>query len=69
MSHLDSFKIEIENELDSGTTIGELLDAMSQVCAEKADHVLASWQDSALAALWDRRSRKLGAMALKDSFQ
>jgi hypothetical protein len=69
MKHLDCFERKVESLLDSGATLGELLDAMSRVCAEKSDHVRAYWQDAALTALWDRRSRKLGAMATQDVFQ
>ncbi len=47
---------ELENIVDR-VGIEKLLIALSDVCAEKAEHVRTNWQDQKLATLWDRASK------------
>jgi hypothetical protein len=41
-----------------------VVEALSVVCGDKADHVLIYWQDHALAVAWDRASRRLHSASL-----
>ena len=42
-------------------TLAEVLDALSSVCSEKANHLMCNWQDHAGSRMWD----KLGTLILK----
>lgn len=34
--------------------LGDVLDALAEICEEKAEHVESNWQDRSLARLWTR---------------
>jgi hypothetical protein len=63
-THQDELIAALEPILDK-TTLADLLLALSRVCDEKSDHILASYDDSALASVWERRARQLGALSVK----
>lgn len=39
--------------------ITTVVEALADICSEKADHVQSAWQDLALAKLWDRNAQRL----------
>src|SRR5262245_46208705 len=43
--------------------IGRLLEAITEVCFEKREHVQTHWQDAGLARCWGRVGRKIAGMA------
>jgi hypothetical protein len=43
----------------------KVLSMMSDICAEKADHIRSNWQDAALARQWENEARKLDTAASK----
>ncbi len=45
--------------------IEEVITALADVCAEKADHIAVNWQDHTLAATWSATSKELAAIASK----
>jgi len=36
-----------------------VVEALGQVCSDKADHIAENWADMALAKTWDREARVL----------
>lgn len=36
-----------------------VIDALADVCSEKADHARSAWQDEVLAILWERAAHNL----------
>jgi hypothetical protein len=42
-----------------------VLEALAEVCGGKAEHVLANWQDKALAKAWDRAGSTLERAAAR----
>ena len=39
--------------------MAEVLDCLSTICSEKAEHVRSAWQDEMLAKAWDRDAATL----------
>jgi hypothetical protein len=58
-------KLSLESLIDS-TSLREVLDAIADICAEKADHIRCNWQDEATARPWadcgQRLQRHIGAV-------
>lgn len=52
-------KYALEAMIDSNT-LAEVVAALSEICAEKADHIRANWQDAVTAQAWDIAADKLG---------
>ena len=48
------------------TSIGAVLEALSEICYLKAHHVEDNWQDAALARIWERAGNKLAVDAIKN---
>jgi hypothetical protein len=44
--------------------LAHVLDMLSDVCAEKAEHIESTWDDRGLAKLWHRAGVKVRAAAL-----
>lgn len=44
----------LESLLDRGFSVANVLDMLSEVCGEKAEHVRSNWQDDDLADQWIR---------------
>lgn len=57
-------KYELEEMID-GTSVGQLLEAIADICHEKAEHVATNWQDYDLEKLWTRCGTKISALASK----
>jgi len=51
---MDSAELEgsLEHLLDQ-SSLSDLLQALGQVCYEKADHLRSNWQDRSAASDWD----------------
>jgi hypothetical protein len=54
----------LEEYVDQGT-LGSLIDALAELCHEKAEHVLTNWQDKEMARSWTRDARKLEKISPK----
>ncbi len=52
----DALRRELEAAVDAHGIAG-VLDALTEVCMDKSEHVRATWQDDALGALWSRIAR------------
>jgi hypothetical protein len=50
---------QLEEIIDSHG-ITNVLEAIEQVCYEKAEHVQSNWQDRPLAKAWEKVATKLG---------
>ncbi len=53
---------ELETLIDRHS-LGAVLENMSSICYEKADHIRSNWQDEALATVWDRMARRIATQA------
>ena len=58
MSISQSQKDELEVMIDK-SSLHEVLNALADICAEKADHIQSSYQDSVTAKPWIQASKKL----------
>lgn len=52
-------KNTLESMIDSAN-LSAVLEAISDICGEKAEHIRANWQDNALAKDWDTACGKIG---------
>ena len=52
----------LETLIDA-TSVTSVLEAIATVCALKADHIRASWQDNQTARVWDRTSQQIDRLA------
>ena len=43
----------------------KVLEALSEICYEKGDHVLTNWQDKPLACSWGRDAARIGQLVNK----
>jgi hypothetical protein len=50
---------ELEQIIDKHG-LAHVLQALEQVCYEKAEHIRTNWQDRDLALRWERNGRRLG---------
>lgn len=50
--------MDLEQMIDA-TSLEDVIEALAQICHEKADHVQSTWQDSNLAKQWTKRAQKL----------
>lgn len=51
-------KTELEFIVDR-CSLARVLEALAEICSEKADHIRTNWQDHATARPWDAAERKL----------
>jgi len=65
MSKLDPIVQDTLEELVDHTSLHDVLDSLSTICYEKADHVRTTWQDIPLARLWIHAAKLLDALAQK----
>jgi hypothetical protein len=42
------------------TNLNAVVQALSEICEEKADHIATNWQDAGLAKQWRTAAGKLG---------
>ena len=50
-------------DLIDRTSLSELIDAISQICYEKAEHIRSNWQDDRTARSWSAVATKLGNLS------
>ena len=53
---------ELEKLIDASSLL-DVLTGLELVCAEKAEHIRANWQDKLTARPWDKASRSFGKLA------
>ncbi len=56
----------LEAEIDKHGLLHVLI-GLELVCAEKAEHIRANWQDKITAKPWDKASNEIGGLARKFS--
>jgi hypothetical protein len=67
MTHLDQpAKDDLEQLIDRNG-LDAVLDALRDICAEKAEHVLTNWQDKQAAKDWDQAAGVLDRASAKIS--
>lgn len=55
--------IDAVEELVDGASLCSVLEALSCMCSEKANHIRENWQDDKTARPWDQMARKLQRLA------
>lgn len=58
----EQMKDSLELLVDA-TSLPHIVEMLSEICSEKADHVRESYADEALASSWEADSKALLAMA------
>lgn len=58
MNELSNVADELEQILDS-SNLPAILEALAQICHEKAEHIRENWQDEPLARKWNRAGKAL----------
>ena len=59
---------EMQDKLESivdSTSIEDVVEALSQICYAKAEHVQSNWQDYVLAKVWERNAKVLNVTVSK----
>jgi hypothetical protein len=59
-------KDELEAMIDSNS-LDAILEAVSVICAEKAEHLLTNWQDKVTARDWAKASNLIDSVATRVS--
>lgn len=59
-----AFQTELEQAIDS-IGLRRLLDLVTNICHEKADHVRTNWQDESMARAWERDAKRIDTCASK----
>lgn len=54
---------KLEDLVDANNLV-DVINALSQVCHEKAQHIEENWQDKRLAKTWETAARKLDRLFL-----
>jgi hypothetical protein len=57
-------QLELEILVDS-YGVKAVLEALAQVCREKADHIRTNWQDQATAEVWEQNADRIDVAAMK----
>src|ERR1700731_964697 len=55
-------KLILESLIDS-SSLADVLESLSEIADGKAQHIAENWQDSALAAQWNRAASRIGTCA------
>lgn len=61
---MSNFDDSVEKLIDSAG-VQRLLDSISDICAEKSEHILESYDDRPLARLWMQTGIAVGKLAAK----
>lgn len=56
--------VELERLIDS-TSLTAVLNALTEICHGKAEHVSSAWQDRNLSARWQTAARLVDILAAK----
>jgi hypothetical protein len=57
-------KDTLESIID-GSTLADVLNAISEICYEKADHIRTNWQDANTAKVWEKAGKYVELSACK----
>ena len=57
-------KNALEAQIDS-SSLEDVIDALSEICQEKAEHIRSNWGDYALALHWERAGNMLATLTIK----
>jgi|GEM_PF-739352 len=57
-------KDDIKTMID-GMSLSSVLEILSQVCYEKAEHLRTNWQDPDTARAWEKVARAVGKIKIK----
>jgi hypothetical protein len=64
MAHeLTADQLEALEKLVDASTLATVLEALAEVCHEKAEHLRVNWQDSGMAVAWTRAGNRIQATA------
>ena len=55
-------KLTLEHLVDS-TSLSDVLAALAEVCDDKAEHLLSSWQDEPAAKAWQKAASRVDECA------
>lgn len=56
--------VELEGMVDRAS-VAAVLEALGDICFEKADHLREAWQDYGAAKTWEKDGKRLHALSLK----
>lgn len=56
--------IALEGMVDM-TSVAAVLEALGNICYEKAEHLREAWQDHGAAKTWGKDGKKIHALSLK----
>ena len=51
-------KDKLEGMIDKNS-LGAIMDALGDICYEKAEHIRTNWQDERLATFWDEAGERI----------
>jgi hypothetical protein len=57
-SEMGQAKLELETLVDKHG-LDQTIELLSEVCHEKAEHIVTNWQDVESASVWESRGRQL----------
>ena len=60
----DDMKAELEGFIDQ-SSLEHVLELLSVICWEKADHIRLNWQHPDCAVLWERAGNRLAGLSAK----
>lgn len=55
MANIATLKADMEKAIDD-MSVSIVLQALAEICHEKAEHVRAEWQDETTARWWERKA-------------
>jgi hypothetical protein len=56
--------LAIEGMVDR-TSVAAVLEALGNICYEKAEHLREAWQDHGAAKTWEKDGKRIHALSLK----
>lgn len=62
---LNQDDLECLEEMLDRSSLGNIVRALSLICADKADHVRGNWQDEVLGKYWDKHMKLLDDTAAR----
>lgn len=63
MANLSRERLEALEAMVDSATLAEVLEALADICHEKADHLRVNWQDSGMAVVWDRAGGRVQTLS------
>lgn len=65
---LNQEQFEALEILINKTSLAEVLEAIGDICGEKANHIRENWQDEPMAKAWEKAGRVLyGSLRLREA--